>query len=453
MPARKLALRAATCILARVRRSYRHPPSASTTASLAAASLVALGILSGGCSGPPPKAPVVATLPTSTMPVAPEPQVLPPEHWYFEWLSQDGKRALLRRLDGTSRSRFHARVVDVDSGATVAEEKLDALARVPFETIGHDPAELPKLDAMLETAEVGDDLLRGAKVVGSFPLGSTTRFSASPSGSAIAFNAGDWLYVADKSGHVRKRIAEEASYDPRFTPDGKNLLFRRLTGNVDHVFARYELFVVPADLSGPARKLEGTAGARDRFVVADGGATAITIASREPQIKTCVLGVGLKAPFAVKRVACLDGGELLVDTVFSPKGKFVAITTQRRLDGAGAGAASGANVARAKDGLRQLAWRLRVVSIATGKVVLDESQEAGLGIRAVSDAGLLVQSGPRGVVLTDVPKKKRRALEQPFDIGYRGYFRGASELVFVQGRDVGVVDLAKMSATDEPSRS
>ena len=61
---------------------------------------------------------------------------------------------------------------------------------------------------------------------------------------------------------MKKRLAPEATYDPRFTPDGKNLLFRRATGKVDGVFAKYELFIVPADLSSPARLLAGTAGAR-----------------------------------------------------------------------------------------------------------------------------------------------------------------------------------------------
>ena len=78
--------------------------------------------------------------------------------------------------------------------------------------------------------------------------------AAENDGVAIAFDAGDWLYIADDTGRVRRRLVEEAAYDPRFTPDGKHLFFRRITGTVD-VFAKYELFVVPSDLSAPPRAL------------------------------------------------------------------------------------------------------------------------------------------------------------------------------------------------------
>lgn len=363
--------------------------------------------------------------------IAPQPP-RPLEHWYFEWLSQDGKRALLRRLDGDARTTLRTRVVDVDTGATVDEDTFPELARVPFvtvgssvgATIGRRVVEASELEGTLAGPAFNDDLVRGARLASAFPFGSCGRFSAAPSGGAIAFNAGDWLYLADKSGQVRRRLASEAAYDPRFTPDGKHLIFRRATGTVDKR-AKYELFAVRADLAGPAQLLPGTLGARDRFVVSADGKTAVAVASQEPHAKTCVLSIGLKPPFAVKRLACLDGGEPLVESVLSPHGRWAVLTTQSKT-------AKGTN-----------AFRVRAVSLATGKVVLDEPAQPGLIPRAVSDAGLLVQSGVMGVVLDDLEEKTRRTVDHELEVGHRGYFRSATELVVVRGSSVGVIDFAR----------
>jgi hypothetical protein len=95
-----------------------------------------------------------------------------------------------------------------------------------------------------------------------------------------------------------------------------------------------------------------------------------------------------------------------------------------------------------KDAASTLEWRLRVVSLATGKVVLDEPAEPGRMVRAVSDGGLLVQSGPQGVVLDDLEARTRRVLARPVELGHRGVFRTPTELVVVRGGSVAVVDLA-----------
>lgn len=348
----------------------------------------------------------------------------PPERWFFEWLSRDGKRALLRRIDGRALSPMQTRVVDVDTGAMLEEAPLEELGRLPSQTLGGDAKQTDgvstELDAFLRTPAFSADLLEAAQLASPFPFGSCSRFSAATSTGAIAFNAGDWIYVADKTGKVKKRLANEASYDPRFTPDGKHLLFRRVSGKLDKVLAKYELFVVPSDLSAPPRALPGTAGTRDRFVVDAENKTAIAIASHEPQLKTCAISFGLKPPFAAKKLTCLDGGEPLVDSVLSPHGKWAAITTQRADD---------------------QKWHLRVVSLPSGKVVLDEPAEIGFVIRAISDEGLLVQSGPRGMLIDDVQKKTRRRHDVDIDVGHRGFFRNATELVYVKGASVAVLDL------------
>src|SRR6185436_15664049 len=118
-----------------------------------------------------------------------------------------------------------------------------------------------------------------------------------------------------------------AAYDPRFTPDGKHLLFRAASGKIDAHIAKYELFVAPVDLGMSPRRLDGTAAVRERLTVSADGNVAIAVVSHEPRIKTCAMAIGLRAPFAVKRLACIDGGQSLVDFAVSPKGKWVAFTT------------------------------------------------------------------------------------------------------------------------------
>lgn len=390
--------------------------------------VVSLGAtLAVACKGVSPVAPapraaraVTTTLAAPAARPAPE---APPEHWFFEWLSQDGKRALLRRLDGNAPTTLQTRVVDVDSGTTVAEETFPELARTPHITAGRDDSELGELDRIFAASAFGDDLVRGAKIAGSFPFGSCGRFSAAPSAGSIAFNVGDWIYLADKSGHVKKRLTTDAAYDPRFTPDGKHIIFRRISSMVEGARARYELNVVPSDLSAPPRLLAGTQGARDRFVVDTAGKSAIAVASQEPYAKTCVLSIALKPPFAVKKLACLDGSEPLSESVLSPTGKWAAITTR---------------------GHSAQTWRVRVLSLADGKVVRDQPAEPGMVVRAVSDAGIVVSSGVLGTVVDDVATDKRRALETDLDLGHRGFFRSATELVVVRGGTTNVVDLAKL---------
>ena len=390
------------------------------------ASAVALAAAACGSSrvAPPVRRPTVAVAPASieARAAVPEPT---PELWHFEWLSPDGRRALLRRIDHGARSSFDARVVDVDSGEEVDQAALEELGKLPATTIGRKPADLGELDALLKAPAFGEDLVRGAEVAGAFPFGSCGRFSAAPKGRTIAFNAGDWLYVADEHGKVKKRIADVAAYDPRFTPDGKHLLFRRSTGKIDRMLTGYELFIVPSDLSQPPRALAGTVGVHDRVVVDEAGRFAVAIASHEPQVKTCAISVALRPPFAVKRLACLEGGEQLVESILSPRGRWAAMTTLRERT----------------SGLRNWEFRLRVASLETGKILFDEPAPAGLRVRAISDAGVLVESRANEALFVDVPGKTRRT--RAIDVGQGAYFRSASELVVVRGGSVAVVDVAQ----------
>lgn len=344
----------------------------------------------------------------------------PAEHWYFEALAPNGRHALLRRLDAVGHTTLQTRVVDVDTNVVLEEVTMPQLAKFPATTIGRSPADLAKLDALFAAPPFAEDLVRAGRIASPFPFGACGRVAGSA--QAIAFNAGDWLYVADAQGKVKKRLTQEAAYDPRVSADGKFVFFRRASGNVDKVLARYELFVMPTDMSQPPKALVGTAGITERFTTATDG-NAVVIASHEPQIHTCVLSVAQKAPFAVKKLGCLDGGEALVESAISPKARWAALTT------------------KTVDAERNLAWRLRVVSLGNGAVVLDVPADAGFSLRAISDAGVLVQSGIRGVIVDDAMTKKRRILEAPLDLGHRGFFRSGTELVVLRGAGVTVVDL------------
>jgi hypothetical protein len=412
-----------------------HPPPVLRLTTLL---LAGLGLCACGASQRAPVPPRVVRTTSAAVTAAP-PSAAPPErhpehwpgHWYFEWLSQDGKRALLRRLDGDARTTLQTRVVDVDTGRVLADDTFLELGKLPTATIGRKPNEVAELMGRLAAPAFADDLVRGAAIAEDFPFGTCGRLSTAPQRGAIAFNAGDWLYVASPNGHVEKRLTTQAAYDPRFTPDGKHLLFRRASGTIDKVRAKYELFVVPTDLGAQPRVLGGTAGARDELVFDAEAGSAVVVASQEPQIKTCVLSIGLRPPFAVKKLACLDGAEQYVESTLSPNGRWAAITTQKTAK------------ETAKNGGAGLEWRLRVVSLASGKIGLDQPAEPGLLVRAISDAGLLVQSGARGTVLDDVDAKTRRTSSHLGELGHRGFFRNASELVVVRGGGVAIVDVAK----------
>lgn len=407
-----------------------HPPPVLRLTTLLLAGLALSACRGAACRGARPAAPTSVRTTSAAVAVAAPREALPephPGHWYFEWLTQDGTRALLRRLDGDARSTLQTRVVDVDTGRVLAEDTFLELGKLPTATIGRKPNEVAELMGRLAAPAFADDLVRGAGIAQDFPFGACGRLSSAPRRGSIAFNAGDWLYVADSNGHVVRRLTTQAAYDPRFTPDGKNLLFRRATGTIDKVRAKYELFVASTDLSTQPKVLAGTAGVRDQFGFDAEAGTAVVVASQEPQVKTCVLSIGLRAPFAVRKLACLDGAERYVESTLSPNARWAAITTQKTSKDASAG----------------LEWRLRVVSLATGKIALDQPAEPGLLVRAVSDAGLLVQSGARGTVVDDVAAKTHRTLSGALELGHRGFFRNATELVVVRGGGVAVVDLAK----------
>ena len=322
------------------------------------------------------------------------------DHWYFESLSTDGRRALLRQLDPLNRATFHVRIVDVDSGRTLEETALPELAKIPASTIRREAHRARR--ARVDARDAGVRPRHHQGLAPRRAASRSARAADSPrrrNGSAIAFDAGDWLYVADETGRVRRRLVEEAAYDPRFTPDGKYLFFRRITGTVD-VFAKYELFVVPSDLSAPPRAIPGTAGMRDRFVAHPDGQTAFAVASlpragaRGERERTCVVSLGLKPPFATKKLACLDGGEQLVESVISPKGKWAALSTKKQAQGRARRRAPRRMAAPRRLAVERQGHSRR--ARGTRPRASARSATPGFSSRAVR----------AGIVVTDVPAKK-----------------------------------------------
>ena len=118
-----------------------------------------------------------------------------------------------------------------------------------------------------------------------------------------------------------------------------------------------------------------------------------------------------------------DGEGRVVESVISPKGKWAAVSTKKRGDAL---------------------WRLRVVSLASGKIVRDEGDQAGHALRAISDSGLLVESGARGAYVLDVPNSSVKALPPNVDIGYRGFFKSETELVYEVDGSVATLDLSAL---------
>ena len=398
--------------------------------------IVALEMMVAGCGGAAaPPAPRVAVVPASTPPAALAPTIAwPSEHWYFESLSQDGQRALIRRLDGPARGTLQTRVVDVDSGATLAEDTFPELGRLPAATLGRRPSETAELVGMLAAPAFGDDLVRGARLAGQFPFGSWGRLSASPTGSTMAFNAGDWLYLADKGGHVQRRLTSEAAYDPRFTPDGKHLIFRRANGMLDKASAKYELFVVPADGSAPPRVLGGTAGARDRFAIDAEGKAAVAVASQDPHIRTCVLSIAMKPPFAVKNFSAAPPASPLglsfvpvtVTSTASP-GRAILGDTLTRVSAAALAPRTNIGTSSAETSLKDISpmystprppsWRGEPPPPTATLVTLSGSRQAAGSRRRISATRERMSCGVNGLstcrFAVDARKSRARALNAP----------------------------------------
>src|SRR5512133_2765370 len=158
--------------------------------------------------------------------------------WYIEAIASDKKHVLLS--EQTESRGMHFRVVAIPSNAIETDIELPALSALPRETLRDDGSQR-HVKLAIDTPALADELRKIGPVLAQFPLGASSRIAAAPDGKHVAFNAGDWIYTA-VDGKVITRVATQASYNPWFTPDGKALLFRRISGTVNGFEGRYELY-------------------------------------------------------------------------------------------------------------------------------------------------------------------------------------------------------------------
>ncbi len=369
--------------------------------------------------------------------------------FYLESLSNDGERALLVEVGGAP-SNVHYRVVEVDSGRLVIDLPLRSVSALPLETIDDGGKVRRTIDDLLKDKGVAQDLVKAAEVLRDFPLGAGGRVAASTAG-IIAFNAGDWIYAAEADGAPKRRVAEEASYAPWFSPDAKSLLYRRLNGSLDGVEGKYEIFAGPADLTKPARELRDTAAALYGFALSKDGKAVRLVASFEPVVKTCVVRVELESPYETKKEVCLKDGEKLSDGRLSPTGAYAVLFTEKDLaeDDASAKLVMPDGTRKA---MKKRARRMRVVDVEEAAVVADVPRPMGTFV-AVSDTGQTVFFSKERLVLRDARAADVKELaNDPLDpnVGFivSARFRSPSELVYVKGETVGLLDVKR--ATWQP---
>jgi hypothetical protein len=408
-------------------------------ATLAAAMLACTNPLApaGPDATAAPMVPTVQPKAPDLQPAAKAPTA--PGFWFFESLTTDGARALVRFIstDGTGSIRF--RVVAVDTNEVVEELELSALARIPYETISDGGKEIRKVDDALQSQELAAELQRAARLLAPFPLGASERIAAAPGAKAVAFNAGDWIYLADERGKVKRRLSNLASYDPWFTPDGKSLLFRRIGRSLDGVVSEYDIYSLPVDLSSEPRRLDPTGETHDPVVLSADGREVFAVSSHAPQIKTCVVAISLAAPQRARRVACLDGDESLSDGVLSTTGRWLAAVTHRET-----AENDPQSRVQGRDGVmrptKKLAFRLRVMRVADGKVLID--QPHGAMPVAINDDGLVVRSTLGGeVLLLDATTGKERRPGRRLGPALSARFRNTRELVGFADDRFQVLDL------------
>ena len=240
--------------------------------------------------------------------------------WYLASLTTDGKHALLKELMQSHGESF--RVVNVDTNQVEAELALPLYSAIPMESM-NDSGTPNHTNIDVSAPELGAELVHAAAILAQFPLGASPRIAATPDGHHVAFNGGDWMYVA-ADGKVGARLASQASYQPWFSPDGKTLIFSRERG----AMTDYALYATSVDGKAPLRQLAGTNGTKDKLGLTDHGSVRV-IAATGAHDHTCVLDIGLAAPNRVTRKACFVDDEKLVECTLSPAGTWLACSSSK----------------------------------------------------------------------------------------------------------------------------
>ena len=367
--------------------------------------------------------------------------------YHFSDLSRDGKRALLYTTDFDPNQPKRAqrfRVVKVDSGEVEADIDVPALSALPLETVADDGGQQRSVDGQLKDPSLVKELAQMAKLLSGFSLGVSHRMAAAPDGSLIAFNAGDWLYLADHKT-VLRRLDQRVAYRPIFSPDGTRLFYERLNGTLDGVVGRYEVFVAdPSQPSRPALLIAGATAPRDTMVYVAEREAFFLIASHPPEVQTCLLALPVKPPHSVEKLYCAEAKEELSDAAISPKGRYLLLKTHWRTE-----EDDPRSTIIQPDGskklAKKLAWRTRIVDVGKKKVLVDETESQGHAL-AVNDAGVAVVERPPVLQAIDATSGKRWTVDErkpPGGVVTGGVFRTPAELVFARDGSARVLRIPK----------
>ncbi len=226
-------------------------------------------------------------------------------------VTRDGKRALVRIDD------FHGhlapspyRWIDVATGAMLSEWTLPMLgiaapAVPPPAALEHDVAK--HAAALLELDEPHDE---------RFAVGKT----------AVVFNEGDWLHVADpKTGKVGPRLAADASYYPQIDPDGAFVVYSRMQGSLDGVVGNYMPFIAPLPAGAPSRRLEVRDVGGEEMRISPDGLFLYARSGVELPRGGCLVRVTIAPPSPTKKLFCVDAGDDLTGVRFSPSRTFLVV--------------------------------------------------------------------------------------------------------------------------------
>jgi hypothetical protein len=348
--------------------------------------------------------------PSSPLLDAPTRGDAPSDHvsWTIDRLSSDGKHVLLQAGQAGGDIKLHFRVIETDTNVVEADVDLPVLSALANRSINI----VERSDSAAEVLRnevVAAELNHIAPVLSAFPLGTTAgphwSLASAPDGRHTALSYNGWIFTAE-DGRITARISE-CSIAAWFAPDGKGLLCRDYVG-----------YATSIDGKRAARKLVGTGGSVSDFALSDRNAVRIVV-------QTCVVEIGLAAPYPVRRLACLEGNEHLWYCALSPKGAWVACTTTKRI------------VTNGKSDTRH---RLRTMEVATGRVYLDRFDFGW--VDAISDDGAVVRGdrrpGNRQILVTD-----RHGETRTLPGFGAAQFRSTTELVIENNGVVSVIDTAR----------